>query len=222
MFETTVQFKPREQWRAGMTPEKLIEELDRAVKVPGLSNIWVPPIRNRIDMLATGIKSPIGVKVSGTSLVDIERITRDIEVVAKDVPGVSSALAERLTGGRYVDIQIDRLAAARYGLSIADVQAVVSGAIGGSNIGETVEGLARFPINLRYPKEWRDSPQALRRMPILTPAGQQITLGTVAQVSLTEGPPMLRAARTGACPAGSMSMSVGATWHRPCMSCSNA
>ncbi|MFV9657484.1 efflux RND transporter permease subunit [Pseudomonas sp. NY15366] len=192
MFETTVQFKPREQWRAGMTPEKLIEELDRAVKVPGLSNIWVPPIRNRIDMLATGIKSPIGMKVSGTSLVDIERITRDIEVVAKDVPGVSSALAERLTGGRYVDIQIDRLAAARYGLSIADVQAVVSGAIGGSNIGETVEGLARFPINLRYPKEWRDSPQALRRMPILTPAGQQITLGTVAQVSLTEGPPMLR------------------------------
>ena len=175
-----------------MTPEKLIEELDRAVKVPGLSNIWVPPIRNRIDMLATGIKSPIGVKVSGTSLVDIERITRDIEAVAKEVPGVSSALAERLTGGRYVDIQIDRLAAARYGLSIADVQAVVSGAIGGSNIGETVEGLARFPINLRYPKEWRDSPQALRRMPILTQAGQQITLGTVAQVSLTEGPPMLR------------------------------
>ena len=192
MFETTVQFKPRDQWRAGMTPEKLIEELDRAVKVPGLSNIWVPPIRNRIDMLATGIKSPIGVKVSGTSLVDIERITRDIEAVAKEVPGVSSALAERLTGGRYVDIQIDRLAAARYGLSIADVQAVVSGAIGGSNIGETVEGLARFPINLRYPKEWRDSPQALRRMPILTQAGQQITLGTVAQVSLTEGPPMLR------------------------------
>ena len=180
-IETTVQFKPRDQWRAGMTPEKLIEELDRAVKVPGLSNIWVPPIRNRIDMLATGIKSPIGVKVSGTSLVDIERITRDIEAVAKEVPGVSSALAERLTGGRYVDIQIDRLAAARYGLSIADVQAVVSGAIGGSNIGETVEGLARFPISLRYPREWRDSPEALRRMPILTPAGQQITLGTVAQ-----------------------------------------
>lgn len=112
------------------------------MKVPGLSNIWVPPIRNRIDMLATGIKSPIGVKVSGTSLAEIERITRDIEAVAKEVPGVSSALAERLTGDRYVDIQIDRLAAARYGLSIADVQAVVSGAIGGSNIGETVEGLA--------------------------------------------------------------------------------
>jgi len=151
-------------------------------------------------------------------LVDIERITRDIEAVAKEVPGVSSALAERLTGGRYVDIQIDRLAAARYGLSIADVQAVVSGAIGGSNIGETVEGLARFPINLRYPKEWRDSPQALRRMPILTQAGQQITLGTVAQVSLTEGPPMLRSEN------GRLSgwVYVGATWHRPCASCSNA
>ena len=154
-------------------------------------------------------------------MVDIERITRDIEAVAKEVPGVSSALAERLTGGRYVDIQIDRLAAARYGLSIADVQAVVSGAIGGSNIGETVEGLARFPINLRYPKEWRDSPQALRRMPILTQAGQQITLGTVAQVSLTEGPPMLRS-ENGRLSVGCMSMYVGATWHRPCASCSNA
>ncbi|WP_201487447.1 efflux RND transporter permease subunit, partial [Pseudomonas sp. OF001] len=192
MFETTIQFKPRDQWRPGMTAEKLVEELDRAVKVPGLSNIWVPPIRNRIDMLATGIKSPIGVKVSGTSLDEIERISQEIEAVAKQVPGVSSALAERLTGGRYVDIQIDRLAAARYGMSIAEVQAVVSGAIGGSNIGETVEGLARFPINLRYPREWRDSPEALRLLPILTAAGQQITLGMVASVRLNEGPPMLR------------------------------
>ena len=192
MFETTVQFKPRDQWREGMTPEKLIDELDQAVKVPGLSNIWVPPIRNRIDMLATGIKSPIGVKVAGTSSVDIERISREIEVVAKQVPGVSSALAERLTGGRYVDIKINRLAAARYGLNVDEVQAVVSGAIGGSNIGETVEGLARYPINLRYPREWRDSPEALQRLPILTAAGQQITLGSVADISLSEGPPMLR------------------------------
>ena len=192
MFETTVQFKPRDQWRDGMTPEKLIDELDQVVQVPGLSNIWVPPIRNRIDMLATGIKSPIGVKVAGTSLVDIERITREIEVVAKQVPGVSSALAERLTGGRYVDIKINRLAAARYGLNVDEVQAVVSGAIGGSNIGETVEGLARYPINLRYPREWRDSPEALQRLPILTAAGQQITLGSVAEISLSEGPPMLR------------------------------
>ena len=192
MFETTVQFKPRDQWRDGMTAEKLIDELDQAVKVPGLSNIWVPPIRNRIDMLATGIKSPIGVKVAGTSLVDIERITREIEGVAKQVPGVSSALAERLTGGRYVDIKINRLAAARYGLNVDEIQAVVSGAIGGSNIGETVEGLARYPINLRYPREWRDSPEALQRLPILTAAGQQITLGSVADISLSEGPPMLR------------------------------
>lgn len=192
MFETTVQFKPRDQWRDGMTPEKLIDELDQAVKVPGLSNIWVPPIRNRIDMLATGIKSPIGVKVAGTSLLDIERITREIEGVAKQVPGVSSALAERLTGGRYVDIKINRLAAARYGLNVDEVQAVVSGAIGGSNIGETVEGVARYPINLRYPREWRDSPEALQRLPILTAAGQQITLGSVADISLSEGPPMLR------------------------------
>jgi copper/silver efflux system protein len=192
MFETTVQFKPRDQWRDGMTPEKLIDELDQVVKVPGLSNIWVPPIRNRIDMLATGIKSPIGVKVAGTSLVDIERISREIEAVAKQVPGVSSALAERLTGGRYVDIEINRLAAARYGLNVDEIQAVVSGAIGGSNIGETVEGVARYPINLRYPREWRDSPEALQRLPILTAAGQQITLGSVADISLSEGPPMLR------------------------------
>jgi len=192
MFETTVQFKPRDQWRDGMTPEKLIDELDQVVKVPGLSNIWVPPIRNRIDMLATGIKSPIGVKVAGTSLVDIERITREIEVVAKQVPGVSSALAERLTGGRYVDIKINRLAAARYGLNVDEIQSVVSGAIGGSNIGEIVEGVARYPINLRYPREWRDSPEALQRLPILTAAGQQITLGSVADISLSEGPPMLR------------------------------
>ena len=192
MFETTIQLKPREQWRAGMTPEKLVEELDRAVKVPGLSNLWVPPIRNRIDMLATGIKSPIGVKVSGTSLAAIERVATEIEQVAKGVAGVSSVLAERLTGGRYVDVQIDRAAAARYGLNIGDVQALVAGAIGGENVGETVEGLARFPINLRYPREWRDTPQRLNQLPILTPMGQQITLGSVAQITITDGPPMLK------------------------------
>lgn len=192
MFETTVQFKPKEQWRPGMTMDKLIEELDSAVKIPGLSNIWVPPIRNRIDMLATGIKSPIGVKIAGTSLAEIDRVARQIEDVAKGVPGVSSALAERLTGGRYVDIKINRLAAARYGMNIEDVQDVVSGAIGGSNIGETVEGLARYPINLRYGREWRDTPSALRELPVLTSAGQQITLGMVADISLSDGPPMLR------------------------------
>ncbi|MEB0258566.1 efflux RND transporter permease subunit, partial [Undibacterium sp. 5I1] len=192
MFETTIQFKPRDQWRAGMTTDKLIEELDRIVKVPGLSNIWVPPIRNRIDMLATGIKSPVGIKVAGASLKEIDRITADIEHVVKNVAGVSSALAERLNGGRYIDIDINRDAAARYGLNIADVQSIVSAAIGGDNIGETVEGLQRFPINVRYPRELRDSVEKLRQLPVLTERGAQIQLGDVAQIRINDGPPMLK------------------------------
>ncbi|MFJ2363388.1 efflux RND transporter permease subunit [Pseudomonas sp. NPDC087697] len=192
MFETTIQFKPREQWRPGLTQEKLVEELDRVVRVPGLTNIWIPPIRNRIDMLATGIKSPIGVKIAGTHLTEIDAATQAVERVAKDVPGVSSALAERLTGGRYIDVDIDRKAAARYGLNIADVQSIVAGAIGGENIGETIEGLARFPINVRYPREWRDSLGALEQLPIYTPLGSQITLGTVAKIKVSDGPPMLK------------------------------
>ena len=192
MFETTIQFKPQSEWRPGMTPEKLVEELDRTVRVPGLTNIWIPPIRNRIDMLATGIKSPIGVKVAGTSLAAIDRVTQAVERVAKTVPGVSSALAERLSGGRYVEIDIDRAAAARFGLNIADVQSVVSSAVGGEVIGETVEGRARFPINVRYPREWRDTPARLAALPILTPTGSQITLGSVAQVRIADGPPMLK------------------------------
>jgi Cu(I)/Ag(I) efflux system membrane protein CusA/SilA len=192
MFETTVHFKPRDQWRPGMTPEKLLDELDRTVRVPGLTNIWIPPIRNRIDMLATGIKSPIGIKVTGPDLVDIDAIARQVERVAKAVPGVSSAVAERLTGGHYVDVEIDRAAAARYGLNIADVQSVVASAIGGETIGETVEGVARFPINVRYPRELRDSVQGLRDLPILTNTGAQITLGTVARLVLRDGPPMLK------------------------------
>ena len=192
MFETTIQFKPRDQWRPGMTPERLVEELDRAVQVPGLTNVWVPPIRNRIDMLATGIKSPIGVKVSGADLAELDRIAHDVEAVARRIPGVSSALAERLTGGRYVDIDIDRAAAARFGLNIADVQEIVAGAIGGETIGQTVEGLARYPISVRYPREIRDSLEGLRALPILTPNGQQITLGTVAAVTVADGPPMLK------------------------------
>jgi Cu(I)/Ag(I) efflux system membrane protein CusA/SilA len=192
MFETTIQFKPREQWREGMTPEKLIEQLDRAVQVPGLANLWIPPIRNRIDMLATGIKSPIGVKVYGSELAQIDRVAQEVEKIAKTVPGVSSAIAERLTGGRYIDIDIRREDAARYGLSIADVQAIVAGAIGGMNVGETVEGLARYPISLRYPREWRDSLTDLQQLPIYTPPGDQITLGTVADIDINDGPPMLK------------------------------
>ncbi|MBV6323748.1 efflux RND transporter permease subunit [Duganella violaceipulchra] len=192
MFETTIQFKPRDQWRPGMTTDKLVDELDHIVKVPGLSNIWVPPIRNRIDMLATGIKSPVGVKVAGASLQEIDRITAEIERVVKGIPGVSSALAERLNGGRYVDIHIDREAAARYGLNISDVQSVVSSAIGGDNIGETVEGLQRFPINVRYPREVRDSVEKLRELPMLTERGAQIRLGDVATIRINDGPPMLK------------------------------
>jgi len=192
MFETTIRFKPKSEWRAGMTQDKLVDELDRTVKVPGLANFWIPPIRNRIDMLATGIKSPIGIKVSGANLDEIDRTARQIEAVAKTVPGISSALAERLSGGRYIDIQINRAAAARYGLNVADVQSVVSGAIGGEAAGQTVEGLARYPISVRYPRELRDSADKIANLPVLTPSRQQITLGTVADVRITNGPPMLR------------------------------
>ena len=192
MFETTIRFKPRDQWRPGMTPEKLVEELDARVKVPGLANFWIPPIRNRIDMLATGIKSPVGIKVAGSNLAEIDQTAKRIEQVVRAVPGVSSALAERLTGGRYIDVDVNRAAAARYGLNIADVQAVVAGAIGGETVGQTVEGLARYPINVRYPRELRDSVDKLTQLPVLTPSRQQITLGTVASVRISDGPPMLR------------------------------
>jgi Cu(I)/Ag(I) efflux system membrane protein CusA/SilA len=192
MFETTIQFKPREQWRPGMTPDRLVAELDKTVQVPGLTNIWVPPIRNRIDMLATGIKSPVGIKVSGASLQEIDRITAAIEQTVKTVPGVSSALAERLTGGRYIDVTIDRAAAARYGLNVSDVQNVVSAAIGGDTIGETVEGLQRYPINVRYPREIRDSLEKLRDLPVVTERGAQIRLGDVTQIRIADGPPMLK------------------------------
>ena len=192
MFETTIQFKPKAQWRRGMTATKLRDDLDSVVKIPGLTNVWIPPIRNRIDMLSTGIKTPIGVKVSGENLADLDAVARRIETVAKTIPGVSSAFAERLAGGRYIDVDIDRGAAARYGLNIDDVQSIVSGAIGGAQIGQTVEGLARYPINVRYPRDLRESPEALRNLPILTPSLQQITLGTVAAIKVANGPPMLK------------------------------
>jgi len=192
MFETTVQFKPRDQWRPGMTPEKLVEALDKVVKVPGLSNVWVPPIRNRIDMLSTGIKTPVGVKVSGPDLAQIDKITTAVEAAVKTVPGVTSALAERLSGGRYIDIDIDRLRAARYGMSVADIQTIVSSAIGGENVGEVVDGRQRFPINVRYPQDYRNSVQSLSELPIVTQRGAQIRLGDVAVLSVTDGPPMIR------------------------------
>ena len=192
MVETTVQLKPQSEWRPGMTPDKLVEELDRRVKLPGLANIWIPPIRNRIDMLATGIKSPLGIKVAGADLAEIERVSAAIESVVRDVPGVSSVLAERVQGGRYIDVKIDRNSAARYGLSIMDVQSVVSAVIGGDNIGETIEGRQRFPINVRYPREVRDSIEKLRVLPIVTERGAQIPLSAVAEIGISDGPPMLK------------------------------
>ena len=192
MFETTIRFRPRAEWRPGMTPDKLVEELDRVVQVPGLSNIWVPPIRNRIDMLATGIKSPVGIKVAGPDLAEIDRLAAQIADVAKTVPGVTSALAERLTGGRYIDVDIDRRAAARYGMNIDDVQSFVTSAIGGENVGEMVLGRSRFPINVRYPRELRDSVEQLRALPLLTPMGARIRLGDIARLVVEDGPPMLR------------------------------
>jgi Cu(I)/Ag(I) efflux system membrane protein CusA/SilA len=192
MFETTIQLKPRDEWRAGMTTDKLIAELDRVVQVPGLSNVWVPPIRNRIDMLATGIKSPVGIKIAGASVQEIDKLTVQIERVVKQVPGVSSAFAERLAGGRFIDIDTDRLVAARYGMNIADVHSIVASAIGGENIGETVEGLQRFPISVRYPRELRDSVAKLRDLPVLTASGAQIRLGDVATIRIVDGPPMLK------------------------------
>ena len=192
MVETTIQFKPQSEWRTGMTPEKLVEELDRTVKLPGLSNLWIPPIRNRIDMLATGIKSPVGVKVAGANLAEIDRIAGEVERAVKDVPSVTSALAERLTGGRYIDININRVAAARYGMNVSDVQSVVAAAIGGDNVGETVEGLQRFPINVRYPREIRDSVENIRNLSVVTERGAQITLSTVADIKISDGPPMLK------------------------------
>ncbi|NPU90662.1 MAG: efflux RND transporter permease subunit [Gammaproteobacteria bacterium] len=192
MFETTIQFKPREQWRPGMTPETLVDELDRIVRVPGLSNIWIPPIRNRIDMLATGIKSPIGIKVLGSDLDEIDRLSAEIARVVKAVPGVTSVFAERSTGGRYIDLDIKRERAAQYGLNVADVQSIVASAIGGMNIGETIEGRQRYPINLRYPREVRDSLNDLRVLPIVTASGQQLLLGDVAEIRVSAGPSMLR------------------------------
>ena len=192
MFETTIHFKPRSQWPKGKTQDELIDEMNAALQIPGLSNLWVQPIRNRIDMLSTGIKSPVGIKIAGPDLNVIEEIGRKVEAIIKQVPGTRSAYAERVRGGRYIEVRIDRLRAARFGLSLADVQQVVALAIGGENVGETVEGLQRFPINIRYPRELRDSVDKLGVLPIVTAAGATTTLGAVADLAVTDGPPQIR------------------------------
>ena len=192
MFETTVTFKPRSEWREGMTMADLRDELDRAVKVPGLTNLWVPPIRNRIDMLATGIKSPIGIKVSGPDTSELERLADAVESVAEQVPGVSSAVAERVAGGRYVDIDIRPEVAARYGFTQAALQQLIEVVVGGRPIGETLEGRERYPIVLRYPRDQRDGLGKLAMLPLVSPSGEQLTLGAVADIKVVAGPPMLK------------------------------
>lgn len=192
MLETTIRFKPRDQWRPGMTEEKLVEELDKTVSLPGIANVWVPPIRNRLDMLATGIKSPVGIKVNGNNIADIERVAQQIEQVVKNVPGVTSALAERLAGGRYVDININRQQAARYGVSVKELQSLVATLVGGENIGEVLQGRERYPVNVRYPRALRDNIGALRALPVVTANGSQIALGELAEIVVTLGPPMLK------------------------------
>jgi Cu(I)/Ag(I) efflux system membrane protein CusA/SilA len=192
MVETTIRLKPRDEWRPGMTMQGIRDELDRIVQVPGVTNVWIMPIKNRLDMLATGVKTPVGIKVAGPDLVEIGRITARIEEVVKGVPGTASAYAERTVGGRYLDVDIDRKAAARHGLSIAEVQDVVRSAIGGMRVTETVEGLERYPVNIRYPHDDRSSLADIRDLPMVTPSGAHIALGDVARIGISDGPGMIR------------------------------
>ncbi len=192
MLETVIRFKPRDQWREGLTKDDLIRELDEAVQITGASNVWVPPIKTRIDMLSTGVRSPVGVKIAGPDLAEIERIGRDIERVLTDLPGTASAFAERTGTGRYIEIDIDRRAAARHGLGIDDIQRVIQTAVGGMDITETVEGLERYPVSLRYPQDWRDSIERLRELPVVTADGNHLPLDALARVEITDGPAMIR------------------------------
>ncbi|MFQ1647672.1 efflux RND transporter permease subunit [Aeromonas veronii] len=192
MMETSIQLIPRDQWRPGMTPEKLKEELDSLIRFPGLTNAWVPPIKTRIDMLATGIKTPVGIKIAGPDLKVIQQLGQQLEQIVGKVEGASSVYAERVAGGRYVKVDIDRLKAARYGLNIADVQAVLATAVGGMEVGQTIEGRERYPINLRYPQSYRDSVASLELLPLVTPSGARIALADVARVYISDEAPMLR------------------------------
>ncbi|MCO7244293.1 efflux RND transporter permease subunit [Halomonas sp. Ps84H-12] len=192
MIETFIQLKPREEWREGMTTDKLKKELDSLVRIPGVSNAWVMPISTRIDMLATGIKTPVGIKVGGEDLKQIQSIGQQLETILADVPGTASVYSERVARGRYIKVDINRAQAARYGLNIADVQQVVATAIGGQNITQTIEGLERYPVNLRYPQDYRDSPERLAELPIVTANGQRIALADVADIYVEDGPPAIK------------------------------
>ena len=192
MIETFIQLKPKEEWREGLTTDDLIKEFDSVVKLPGLTNAWVMPIKTRIDMLATGIKTPVGIKIGGPDLKEIQKIGQQIETILSDVNGTASVYSERVAGGRYVKVDIQREKAARYGLNIADVQQVVSSAIGGMNVTQSVEGLERYPVNVRYPQSYRSSPESLSLLPIVTPQGKRIALADVADVYIEDGPPGIK------------------------------
>ncbi len=192
MIETYIQFHPQSEWRPGLTKADIRAELDRVVKLPGVTNNWVMPIKTRIDMLATGIKTPVGIKVSGPELQTIQEIGQRLETILHELPGTSSVYSERVAGGRYLNIDIHREQAARFNLNIADVQQVIATAIGGINIGQTVEGRERYPINLRYPQEYRNSPEQIALLPIITPNGQYIALGDVATIAIDDGPPGIK------------------------------
>ena len=192
MIETTIMLKPESQWRPGMTPEKLADEMNAALQIPGLTNAWTMPIKTRIDMLSTGIKTPVGIKVAGPDLAELERIGKQIEDVIRNVPGTLSVYAERVMGGNYLDFTIDREAIARYGLTVGDIQDVMETAIGGMNITTTVEGLERYPVNLRYSRELRDDLPALRAILVATPGGQQIPLGQFVDIKFVVGPPGIK------------------------------
>ncbi|MBD3332090.1 CusA/CzcA family heavy metal efflux RND transporter [candidate division GN15 bacterium] len=192
MLETTIMLKPRGEWRAGMTPETLIDSLDAAIQFPGLTNAWTMPIRTRIDMLETGIKTPVGIKVMGPNLDSLNAIAQRVESSVKDLPGIRSVYAERVTGGNYLDIDIDRFQAAAYGLTVGDIQRVIRSAVGGMNVTQNIEGRERYPINVRYPRELRDDPQALRSILISTPKGGQVPLGQVAELSFAKGAAMIK------------------------------
>jgi Cu(I)/Ag(I) efflux system membrane protein CusA/SilA len=192
MIETFIQFKPKDQWREGETSESLKAELDQLVKLPGLTNAWVMPIKTRIDMLATGIKTPVGIKIAGSDIRVIQALGLEIEKILEHFPGTASVYSERVAGGRYIKVDINRNKAARYGLNIADVQQVVATAIGGVNVTQTVEGLERYPVNLRYPQDYRDSPEQLKLLPIVTPNGQRISLADVADIYIEDGPPGIK------------------------------
>jgi Cu(I)/Ag(I) efflux system membrane protein CusA/SilA len=192
MIETTITLKPQSEWRPGMTPQKLIKELDGMIRFPGLTNAWTMPIKTRLDMLATGIKTPVGIKVSGPDLEVLEEIGEQIEAALRDFPGTLSVYAERVVGGNYLDFDIDRVKIARYGLTIGDVQDVIQTAIGGMNISQTVEGLERYPINLRYSRELRDDISSLRRVLVPTPSGAQVPLEQLATLNFRKGPPAIK------------------------------